>query len=81
MDIRQAIHDYLVRELAAERESFAPDENLLAQGIIDSMGILNLATFLESQFGIETTDDDLVPENFETLEALRAFVERKQQAR
>jgi acyl carrier protein len=81
VDIRQAIHDYLVSELAAERESFAPDENLLAQGIIDSMGILNLATFLESRFGIETTDDDLVPENFETLEALRAFVERKQQAR
>jgi acyl carrier protein len=78
VDIRQEIHDYLIRELAAERETFAPDENLLAQGIIDSMGILNLACFLESRFGIKTSEDDLVPENFETLNALRAFVERKQ---
>jgi acyl carrier protein len=78
VDIRREIQDYLVRELAAERESFAPDENLLAQGIIDSMGILNLASFLESRFGIETSEDDLVPENFETLNALQAFVERKQ---
>ena len=78
MDIRQEIHDYLVRELAAERDSFAADENLLAQGIIDSMGILNLACFLETRFAIKTTEDDLIPENFETLEALRAFVERKQ---
>lgn len=77
MDIRQEIHDYLVRELAAERESFAPHENLLAQGIIDSMGILNLAGFLESRFGIKMTEDDLIPENFETIERLRAFVERK----
>jgi len=80
VDIRQEIHDYLIRELAAERQSFAPDENLLVQGIIDSMGILNLACFLETRFGIKTTDDDLVPENFATLETLRAFVERKQQA-
>jgi len=77
LDIRQEIHDYLVRELAAERDSFASDENLLAQGIIDSMGILNLVGFLETRFAIKTTEEDLIPENFETLEALRAFVERK----
>jgi acyl carrier protein len=71
------IHDYLVTELAAERDSFAADENLLAQGIIDSMGILKLVTFLEDRFGIEAGDDDLVPEHFETLQAICAFVESK----
>jgi acyl carrier protein len=76
--IREEIHRYLVTELAPEREAFAPDENLLAQGIIDSMGILNLVSFLEARFGITTCDEDLIPENFMTLEALRAFVERKQ---
>lgn len=73
----QVIHDYLINELAAERKSFAPDENLLAQGIIDSMGILNLVDFLETRFGIKTSEDDLIPENFMTLEALRSFVQRK----
>lgn len=78
MDIQQEIHDYLIRELAEEREAFAPDENLLAQGIIDSMGILDLATFLETRFGIETTEDDLIPENFQSIATLTALVQRKQ---
>jgi len=77
LDIRQEIHDYLVSELASERDSFTPDENLLAQGIIDSMGILSLVAFMETRFGIKASEDDMIPENFETLEALRAFVERK----
>jgi acyl carrier protein len=71
------IHDYLVAEFAPERSSFAPDENLLAQGIIDSMGILKLVTFLEARYGFEAGDDDLVPENFTTLAMIRDFVERK----
>jgi acyl carrier protein len=70
----------LITEFAADRESFAPDENLLAQGIIDSMGILKLVEFLEERFGIQTEDDEMVPENFESLEALRAYVERKRSA-
>jgi acyl carrier protein len=78
VDIMRDIQEFLVTELAAERESFAPDENLLAQGIIDSMGILSLVSFLESRFGIKATDEELVPENFETLQALASYVERKQ---
>jgi acyl carrier protein len=71
------IHDFLVNEIAVERESFAPDENLLAQGIVDSMAILRLVGFLESRFGIKVSEDEMVPEHFETLAALHAFVERK----
>jgi acyl carrier protein len=44
------------------------------------MGILSLVTFMETRFGIKASDDDMVPENFETLEALRLFVERKKSA-
>jgi acyl carrier protein len=77
MDIAKEIHDYLIRELAEERDSFALDENLLSQGIVDSMGILDLATFLETRFGITTTEDDLIPENFQSIATLCAFVESK----
>jgi acyl carrier protein len=44
------------------------------------MGILKLVSFLEETFGIETDDDDMVPENFESLAALCAFVERRRSA-
>jgi len=77
LDVVQEIHDYIAAEFTPERGSLAPDENLLAQGIIDSMGILKLVTFLEERFGIEAIDDDLVPENFASIETLAAFVERK----
>jgi acyl carrier protein len=74
------IHDFLVAEFPSEQSSYAPDENLLAQGIIDSMGLLKLVTFLETAFEIETNDEDLVPENFTTLEKICRFVERKRNA-
>ncbi len=79
-DTLAEIHDFLVTELAPERGSFAADENLLAQGIIDSLGILKLVTFLEQRYGFEAADDDLVPENFATLEMIRDFVKRKKTA-
>lgn len=80
MDVLKEIHDFTLAEFASERPSLAPDENLLAQGIIDSMGILKLVTFLEERFDIEADDDDLVPENFSTLKAIQSFVERKRKA-
>ena len=80
MEIQDAIHDYLLTEFGADRDAFAPGENLLAQGVIDSMGILKLVAFLEERFDIETDDDDMLPENFESLTALCAFVERKRSA-
>jgi acyl carrier protein len=80
LEVQSAIHEYLMNEFGGDRDGFAPDENLLEQGIIDSMAILKLVGFLEEAFGIETDDDEMVPENFETLAALCAFVERKRGA-
>jgi len=77
LDIGKEIHDYILSEFASERDEVAADENLLAQGIIDSMGIMKLVSFLEERYGFEAVDDDLVPENFGSIELLRAFVERK----
>lgn len=54
------------------------DMSLLESGILDSLGILQLVTFLSDEFGIEVTDDDFVAENFETVGSLAQFVARKQ---
>lgn len=80
MDTMKQIHDFLVTEFPSERSTYAPDDNLLAEGVIDSMGLLRLVTFIETTFDIETTDEDLVPENFMSLEKIRDFVERKRNA-
>ncbi|MGE5307760.1 MAG: acyl carrier protein [Deltaproteobacteria bacterium] len=79
MDVMEELEKYLLNEVAVETalESLAPDDDLLMQGIIDSMGIVQLTEFMEKRFGIRVMDDEMVPENFQNLRALADFVERK----
>lgn len=53
------------------------DTPLLSSGILDSLGILQLMTFLGEELGIEIADDDFTLENFESVGALLAFVRRR----
>ena len=53
------------------------DEPLLKNGLIDSLGILDLVTFLENEFGIAVSDEDLLPENFGSIHSLTNFVQQK----
>lgn len=55
----------------------APDDDLLANGIIDSHGLMELVGFIEQRYGVSVSDDDLLPENFQSLSHIEAFVERK----
>lgn len=53
------------------------DTMIFKEGILDSMGLMTLITFLEEEFGIATQDTDLVEENFETINAITNFVSQK----
>jgi acyl carrier protein len=55
----------------------AEDEHLLEKGVVDSMGMVELITFLQDQFGVEPADDEITEENFATLRRIAAFVLRK----
>ena len=52
-------------------------DNLFSAGVVDSLGILDLVTFLETEFQVEVSDDELTPENFETIEGMAQFLELK----
>lgn len=73
------IENYLLAEISADlgRKSLEPDEDLLEQRIIDSLGLLKLVTFLEESHGIQIMDGDIVPENFQSLNSIVRFVEDK----
>lgn len=55
----------------------AEDEHLLEKGVVDSMGMVELITFLQDQFGVEPADDEITEENFATLQRIAGFVVRK----
>jgi acyl carrier protein len=56
------------------------EDSLLAKGIIDSTGVLELVSFLTETYGIQIEDDELIPDNFDSIKKLAAFVARKQAA-
>ena len=53
------------------------DESLLKNGFIDSLGILEVVAFLENEFCIAVSDDDLLPENFGSVQSIADFVQAK----
>lgn len=54
----------------------AVTDSLLDSGLIDSVGIFELVSFLEERFGVQIPDEEIVPEHFETIENLNALVAR-----
>jgi acyl carrier protein len=79
VSIAAEVEQFIVADIAAGRgiDSVAHDRDLLAEGIIDSLGITELITFLEGKYGIEILDDDIDVENFRSIESIVTFVERK----
>jgi acyl carrier protein len=74
-DIRQFIIDnFLFGELDTELSN---DDSLLDRGIIDSTGVLELVTFLEDKYAMKIQDDELVPQNLDSVNGLVQFVNRK----
>lgn len=55
------------------------DEPLLKNGFIDSLGILEVVTFVETEFDIVVSDEDLLPENFGSVHSLTNFVRTKRE--
>ena len=54
------------------------EASLLDAGIIDSTGVLEVVSFLESTFSIKLADDEILPENFDSIGRIARFVARKQ---
>ena len=58
-------------------EEFSDDDSFLRDGLVDSMGMAQLVAFLEQEYAIEIRDEELVPENLDSVARAAAFVERK----
>lgn len=82
MEVQTAVKEFIEREFLARRDAseIAADGSLLDSGLVDSTGIFTIVAFLETQFHIEVADDDVVPENFETINDIVAFVNTKHQS-
>jgi len=77
--VQDQIINFIKENFIAGRKdvSLGPDESLIESGIIDSTGVLELVMFIEETFSIEVADEELVPENLDTINNLVKFLSKK----
>ena len=74
-EIRQFIIDNFL--YGNDGDDLHADASLLRRGVIDSTGVLELVAFMEEQYGIAVKDEELVPDNLDSISKLSDFVARK----
>jgi acyl carrier protein len=76
--VAEALRHYIAANILFSKDYPYPDEaSFLENGIIDSMNVLELVTFLEENWSIQAADNELIPDNFDSVSQLAAFVQRK----
>jgi acyl carrier protein len=78
--IEPPIRDFIATNLLYSKDGFnyTDDASLLREGIIDSLGVVELVEFLQTRFGVKVEQQEVRPDNFDSVAKLAAFVRRKQ---
>ena len=77
-DIKKQIRKFIVDNfLFGQDEGLTDSTSFLDKGIIDSTGVLELATHLESTYKIKVKDEELVPENLDSIDGVATYLHRK----
>ena len=76
--LKDKIRQFIVEDfLFGDDNGLKDDTSFLDEGIIDSTGILELVSFLEEEFSISVEDEELIPENLDSITNVVAYLERK----
>jgi acyl carrier protein len=80
--VEQKIRDFIIENfLFGEKDcQLSADDSFMDQGIIDSTGVLELVGFVERTYGIKVKNDELVPDNLDSVNKLIRFIDRKTRA-
>ncbi len=79
MEIKEQVRQFIVTNFyVVDPGVLTDDTSLLDQGIVDSTGVLEVISFLESTFAIVVADEEMLPENLDTIGCISAFVAKKQ---
>lgn len=77
-ELKQSIRKFVVENfLFGQANGLADETSFLEQGIVDSTGVLELVAHLEKSYAIKVKDEELVPENLDSINAITAYLEKK----
>jgi acyl carrier protein len=79
--IEEELRNFLMENFAivSDAPPIGNTESLIETGIVDSTGLLELVSFIETRYGLEIPDQDLLPENFETIANISTYVASRMQ--
>jgi acyl carrier protein len=80
MSIKQDVKTYILENylFTDDDSQLSDNDSFLEKGILDSTGILEVIYFIEDEYGIKVEDDEMIPENLDSVESLVVFVQHKQ---
>jgi len=78
-NVEEMIRTYIAENILFSNDGYpySDDASFLEEGIVDSMGIVELVEFVGENFGIKVEDEELVPDNFDSVSRLAAYVRGK----
>lgn len=77
--LRDRIQKFILENylFTSDRSALGLDDSLLGRGIVDSTGMLEIIMFIEEQLGVTVKDEDMIPENLDSVGRIAAFVESR----
>lgn len=77
MDIKAQVRQYIAKNLLFSDNGFtyADDASFLEEGIVDSLGVMELVLFIEEKFGVKVKDEELTPDNFDSVNKLAGYIQ------
>jgi acyl carrier protein len=78
VQIQREVRDFIKINLGRDLRDVTDTDSLLEAGIVDSMGVLALVGFIEQRYGIAVGDEEMMPENFDSISSIAGFVAKRQ---
>ena len=77
--LRERIQKFILENylFTSDRSALGLDDSLLGRGIVDSTGMLEIIMFIEEQLGVTVKDEDMIPENLDSVSRIAEFVESR----
>lgn len=76
-DTERHVREFIADNFILDADDLDGDASLTRQGVLDSMGVLELIMFIEERFGLKVPDEDTVPENFDTIDRIVAYLDAR----
>ena len=80
--LREQIRAFILENylFTSDTSALGLDDSLLGRGIVDSTGMLEIIFFIEEQLGVKVKDEEMIPENLDSVNRITAFVESRRKA-